>query len=721
MVLKSYLIGPLEEGQQNNIEPFYLPEDAYFDLEDVYIWRGRVRKRFGYSLIGTNDLNSRLRINLGDTDGSGNITVTVPGTIFVVGQMFSIGTEIFTVNVLGTPAELLNSGASTVDTYDTTTGQLIIEGADLNTPCFFYPGEPVMGLRVRETTSINAEGLIAFDTQFAYERDMGAWIRLGTGATATWIGSNSNFFWSSNYRGSLGSQTFFYVVNNVAAMGQNIRFIAAGSSAWTNLRPQLNSGGTLFLETALIIMPFQDRLIALNTTETDGTFRNRCRFSQNGDPTTAATSWLEDVKGKGGHIDAPTQEQIVTAEYLKDRLIVYFERSTWELVFTGDKGTPFRWQQLNNEFGCESTFSFIGFDKAVLGVGNVGVHSCNGVNVTRIDEKIPDEVFNIHNGNDGPRRVYGIRDFFNEVVYWAFPDDTGDPTFPTRILLYNYRNNTWAFFNDSFTCFGYFQEPSDLTWETVEDKYPTWAQWNNPWGSPLYQSSFPDIVAGNQEGFVFIIDSGLSSNSQSLYITDMNPSNRQLTVINHNLKVEDYILIEEAQGITSLNGTIVQVQAVEDSDIFSIDTDFAGNYVGGGKLSRISNIKILTKQFNPGTPVGQQFVVPYVDFLLNRTAAGQISIDYLINTSSGITIQSNVDPDTLLGTNVLFTQPEDDQTIQNQQQQIWHRYYIQTEAQFLQLLFFMSDSQMRTPSIARSDFELHAMLFYVSPQGRIIG
>ena len=143
--------------------------------------------------------------------------------------------------------------------------------------------------------------------------------------------------------------------------------------------------------------------------------------------------------------------------------------------------------------------------------------------------------------------------------------------------------------------------------------------------------------------------------------------------------------------------------------------------MGGGKLSRISNIKILTKQFNPGTPVGQQFVVPYVDFLLNRTATGQISIDYLINTSSGITIQADVDPDTLLGTNVLFTQPEDDQTIQNQQQQIWHRYYIQTEAQFLQLLFFMSDSQMRTPSIARSDFELHAMLFYVSPQGRIIG
>jgi len=217
MVLKSYLIGPMEEGQQNNIEPFYLPEDAYFGLEDVYIWRGRIRKRFGYALIGDNDLESRLRINLGDTDGSGDISEPVPGSIFKIGQIFSIGSEIFTVNVLGTPATLLDTGSATVKTYNTNTGDLVIEGAAATTPCFFYPGEPVMGLRVRETSSINAEGLIAFDTQFAYERDMGAWVRLGTGAAAEWTGGNSDFFWSSNYRGIEASETFFFTVNNIPA------------------------------------------------------------------------------------------------------------------------------------------------------------------------------------------------------------------------------------------------------------------------------------------------------------------------------------------------------------------------------------------------------------------------------------------------------------------------------------------------------------------------
>jgi len=721
MPLKSYLIGPIQEGQQNNIEPFYLPENAYFQLEDVYVWRGRLRKRFGYSLIGSNDLNSRLRIDLGNTDGSGNISTTVPGTVFKIGQIFSIGSQVFTVNALGTPAPLLDTGAATVATYNTTTGALVINGAAATTPCFFYPAEPVMGLRTREGALINQEQLIAFDTQFAYERAAGAWRRLGS---AIWTGTDFNFFWSTNYRGTNPYETFFYVVNNTIA--DNIKYIPEGSSTWTNLRPQLNSGGTnRFLETARIILPFKDRLLVFNTVEdengTDRSYPNRCRFSQNGDPTNATTSWIDDTIGRGGFIDAPTKEQIITAEYIKDRLIVYFERATWEIIYTGDTSLPFRWQQINTELGCESTFSVIPFDKQVLGVGNVGVHSCNGVNVNRIDQKIPDEVFRIHNGNSGPERVYGIRDYYNELVYWTFPDHTNNPTFPTRILLYNYRNQTWSFLNDSFTCFGYFQRTSDLTWATVGDVYPTWSSWNDPWQSGAIQSSFPDVIAGNQEGFVVILDNGKSSNSQSLYITDMNSGTNELTIIDHNLQLNEYVLVEEAQGITSLNGTIFQVQQIIDENTIILDTTFSGTYTGGGKITRVSNFKALTKQFNPGTPVGKQFSIPYIDFLLNRTSEGELSVEYLLNTSSGDSIHEQSEPGVLLGTNTLFTKEEEDTTFQQNQQQIWHRYYVYVEAQFLQLLFFMDDEQMRNQDISQSDFELHAILFYVEPQGRIVG
>ena len=720
MALKSFLIAPFDSGLVNNIEPWLTPEDAFQFLEDAYVWRGRVRKRFGYRFMGDTELDSRLRINIGNTDGSGNISTTVPGATFAVGQMFSIGSEIFTVNATGTPAAMLDTGAATTATFNTTTGALVINGAAVATAVYYYPAEPVMGLRLRETSNINFEDTVGFDPQFAYRRVSGAWERLGT---AVWTGSNSDFYWTVNYRGTNPYETFLYVVNGVAA--DNIKYIPAGSTTWTNLRPQLDSGATRFLETAAIIVGFKDRLLVLNTIEDEGgndrTYQNRARWSQNGDPTTAATSWLDDTPGRGGYVDAPTQEAITTVEFIKDRLIVYFERSTWELVYTGDATLPFRWQQINNELGAESRFSIIGFDKGAVGVGNVGVHTCNGVNVSRIDEKIPNEVFNIHNGNDGPQRVYGIRDYFLELVYWTFPDDTADPTFPTNVLLWNYANNSWAFLNDSFTCFGYFQKDSDLTWADLGSIYGTWAAWNDPWGGPRAQSQFPDIVSGNQQGFTHIIDADKSSNEQSLYIKDMDSGTEELTVINHNLSEDSYVRVDDAQGITSLNGSIFQVQQVVDANTIILDTTFTGTYTGGGKLQRISNINITSKQWNPGTPIGQQSRMPYIDFLLDRTEDGEVSVDYFIDSTSGTSIQDQVGSGTLLGNNTLYTRPEDNNTYQPNQVRIWHRYYLQTQGQFIQIKIFMDDDQMRDSEISESDFVLDGMILYLEPQGRIIG
>lgn len=727
MTLKSYLIGPQTEGMQNDIKPFFIQENAYFDLEDVYVWRDRVRKRFGYSLIGSNDLNSRLRINIGTTDGAGNFSVTVPGIIFKIGQTFSIGTQVFTVFQLGTPGAMLSTSAAT-GTYNTNTGAVVISGSLALTSVFFYPAEPVMGLLLREESTVNVETVIGFDTQFAYTFNGTSWSRLGT---AIWTGSNSNFFWGTNYRGTNPSDTFFYVVNYIPA--DRINYIPQGSTTWTQIRPVLNSGGTnRFLDTARIILPFKDRLLVFNTQENEGgnniIYPNRVRYSQNGDPTNPATSWLDDVSGRGGFVDAPISQQIITAEFIKDHLIVYFERSTWELIYTGNQAFPFRWQQINAELGCESTFSVIGFDTAVLGVGNVGVHNCNGVNVVRIDEKIPDEVFKIHNGNDGPARVYGIRDYFNELVYWAFPDDGTTTVFPTRVLLYNYRNNTWAFFNDSFTCFGYFQTLSDLTWATVQNQFPTWESWNNTWGTGFFQKSFPAIIAGNQQGFVVKLNNDLPQNSQSLYITNMVSGTQLITIVDHNLKDGDYILIEESNGITivvntvtvSINGFVFVVKRI-DANTIKIDQTFSGTYTGGGKLSRISNITIKTKQFNPGTPIGQQSKFAYIDFLLDQTDFGEVTLDYAIDTSPNGVFQDLIAPGIVLGNAILYTRKEDIDLRQVDQQQIWHRFYTQAQSEFIQLFFSMSDTQMKDLHISRSQFILHMYLIYVAPTGRLIG
>jgi len=224
----------------------------------------------------------------------------------------------------------------------------------------------------------------------------------------------------------------------------------------------------------------------LNTVEkvagVNKTFVNRCRYSSVFSPLDA-NSWRQDIPGNGNALDAPTQEAIVTAQFLRDRLIVYFERSTWELVDTGNKVSPFVWQKINTELGAESTFSQIPFDKVVLGVGDVGIHACNGSGVERIDGKIPQLVFRIHNEDNGPRRVGGIRDYNTEMVYWTYPDGNADSTspYPNKVLTYNYKNDSWSINDDSFTAFGYYQLGSNTPNIKWEDASTSWAENGSLW------------------------------------------------------------------------------------------------------------------------------------------------------------------------------------------------------------------------------------------------
>lgn len=340
---------------------------------------------------------------------------------------------------------------------------------------------------------------------------------------------------------------------------------------WRNFSPPLQSTSSPnYLTAALIILSFKDRLIALNTTERPflgggGTHRQRARWSQNGTPfyntsnTFAAGvpnpgySWTEDV-GRGGYIDAPTNEAIVSAAYVKDSLIVFFERSTWQLRYSGNEVLPFYWERINEELGAESTFSPVQFDKGILAIGDKAIITANTINVDRIDQKIPDAVFNFHNDNEGVKRIQGIRDFYKKIVYWTFPNDDDNATFPDKMLALNYDEGSYALFNNSFTSFGTMQFSTDYTWATLP--YDSWSDWNIPWGSPVSQSYFPDVIAGNQRGFILNLSTDRVENAISMdlnttigipnSISNTTPAVCQIT--NHNLRTGQFVKITNTRG-----------------------------------------------------------------------------------------------------------------------------------------------------------------------------
>src|SRR5271165_4034404 len=765
MAYDRFMIAPFSTGLQTNTRPWLIAEDAFEVLNNAYVFRGRMRKRFGSRFMGTGwsssrtqPLFSRLRINIGTTTNIGGFTGNAAtGSPYQPGQLFSIGDEIFTVYQTGTPANMYTTGASSVHTYNTTSGALNIVGAAALTDVWFYPALPVMGLTNYEVGPINDQPSYAFDTSFAYIFAGGFWQRSGN---AVWHGGNLNFFWSANYRGSNTSDVTLFTSNfqvtNPNGLGtatDDPIWYTSDGSTWVALDGAggpgfyfLPNGGAAqtgpFVQTALIIIGFQNRLLLLNTIENDGVdagptpygtntqYSNRVRYSWSGDPF-ADNAWYEpgqfdsSKKAFGGadFLDATTEEAIVGAEFIKNRLIVYFQQSTWELAYTGNQADPFVWQKLNTELGSEATFSTVPFDKQVLAIGNTGVHACNGSNVERIDIKIPDQIFQIVDKNSGVERVAGIRDYYSELVYWTFPsiDQNSNEVYPSRILVYNYQNNSWSFNDDCITTWGYFEQQIAQTWASTTD---TWEQSGQTWESGSVQAQFRQVIAGNQEGFTFIVDPNEWANAQAMQITNMvnNAGTITLTIIDHTLndfKYKDYIYLANT-GVTintpqTPNMGIYKVVKVLDADRVNIDSvqqlndlSFTGTYNGGGTAARVSNIQMLSKQWNPYVNKGRDVYVAKIDFAVQKTTSGEVTVDYYPSATDLSMLQEGSDTGSLQGTGVLETSPYNPlyYPLEQEQDRLWHPIYFQTEGECIQIFIYMSPAQMGDPDISLSDFEI---------------
>lgn len=765
-----FFIGPQTGTQQSDLKPWALPEQSYVQLTNAYVFRGRITKRFGSEYMvpsdgfmpGFEQLVSRLAIEVNTVSGGGTASGTVPGATIAgtanIGQIFSIDTNLYTVYQAN--GAMLASNPLTSGTFNTATGAYVITDvvADAGLPVIWYPSLPVMGLPTYQSGPINDLPTFGFDTRFAYQYTNAGWRRLGTSTTAPnpgiWTGSDWQLFWAENYQASSTADTFLYVTNNNAPDFMQYW----DGSVWNTFNPIYNAAGDNVI-TCLMIIAFKSRLILANTTESIAaapfTFANGIRWSQVGDASNSAPfAWYDNqnaanYKGAGFLRNSQTQQAIIGAEFIKDRLIFNYERSTYELAYTGNQQQPFIWNLLNTELGAESTFSPVPFDKFILTVGNVGVHSCNGSNVERIDELIPDEVFQISNENHGVQRVYGIRDYYSEMAYWTYPNETQNnpdtQVFPNRVFVYNYRTGSWSFNTDTITCFGYFDQVTDQTWQTT---LYTWQELDEAWNAGTQQGEFRQVIGGNQEGYTFIINRDLDRNVGGLQITNMAFSGAfvTLTIINHNLAVFEnlenstqYLLIENAidtggGNIIALNGKIFPILSVTDQNILTIDAsqigvDIVGTYAGGGTAARVSNINIITKEFNPYRKDGKNVYYTKIEFLVDKTIVnpdtalgGAVTVDYFPSSSSlSILTQSNAG--VLLGTTpgVLETTPYDPlyYPLEQYQDQLWHALYINADGNGMQFRIYMNPTQMMNPDCSLQDFTLHGFIMYCSPVGRV--
>lgn len=777
MSLQPIYIAGSSVGLELDKKPYLLPDQAWIILFNAYVWRERVVKKQGSELLGrlSRRFNAQAIGNTGASPWTFNLftllTITdpnaeiVPGTVvFVLGGAVTISD-----NGDGTLSSITpgNSGIINYVTGAVTLTHTVGAGVGVVVSLFYNPGLPVMGELEREQIGINDEETIYFDTVYAYKFTNGVGFEEYIPGT-TWSGDDWQLFSGCNYRGSTPESRLFFVTNfnngqSVLATFDPVRY--TDGATWTNFAPLVDATHTLFQ--ARLFVAYFGRLLAFNVFEglTAGgqagavNIGNRCRFSQIGNPI-AVDAWRSDVFGKGGFIDCPVNEDIISASFFKNTLIVGFEQSTWQLRYVGEYGIPFIWERISSDFGTESTFSSILFDQGVASIGDKAIVSSTSNTVERIDTKIPDIVFSLKNLTHGPERVYGVRDYERELVYWSYRDGVAsddDGVFPNRVLLYNYRNDTWAQFRDNITCFGILNSPRGISWDRTD---VFWDDYTVTWDDPYLPTKAPVVITGNQQGYVHLYQTqSLNDPSLSITAVDLTTDPIRLTVINHNFGNSDTpnegtgpgrpgelvyltgLLFVDGTGTpvtTDLNDQVYLVKNTVpyDPDVIELwkwDTGsqqyisnftftpdpLTSTYIGGGQLTLLPILDISTKDFNPFAGQGNQLFMSYVDFLTNSTEDGAVSVNLYINASfalKGNVITGNNEVETKI------TYPYYPTTAGSLplSEYAWHRLYATLTGQFIRIEITYDDELANDILTHQQDYELNAIVPWVRPGGKAI-
>lgn len=645
---------------------------------------------------------------------------------------------------------------------------------------------------------ITGHGLVVGDFVFVNEVATTTGINFQTGYVTTVTNANNvivtfpNATLAKNGTGGIAQ----YLTNNSDVTKDGIRWYDgdpttgnpaipafAPGSGWVNFAPPISKAAfpvadlppaQYYLVGARIILPFKDRLLFIGPvvqTSSAGSqvyLPDTIIYSQNGTPyytcsfpyatntpvagittnpiltpvdqSATYSAYWDDQTGFGGYIQAGVAQPINTACANQDVLILGFTTQQSKLVYTGNDIVPFNFYTITSELGAESTFSAIDMDRGIFTVGTRGIVATAQNEAARIDLEIPDQIFQFDLTNNGAQRVCAQRDFINEWIYFTYDDNESPYNFPNQTLQYNYRDNSWAIFNENYTTYGTFRKATGLTWATIGNVYPSWNAWTDPWNAGESTLLQPEVIGGNQQGFVMIRGVGTGEGT-SLAI--QNISGNMVTSPNHSLNEGDYIVISGVLGTVGaqVNGNIFSVSNPNTANSTFILTPgiASGTYLGGGLITRMYVPMIVTKQFPVAWDMAKKTRLGPQRYLFTTTSTGQITLLIFLSQdasapyNAGYIVPTQLpDPpvnNSLVYSNVLFTCPESSnlglspantnlQMLTGaSQSQIWHRMNTSLIGDTIQIGFTMSETQMRDVDFDNqfAEIELHSIVLEVSP------
>ena len=511
--------------------------------------------------------------------------------------IISDGVESFTDDGLGTlTGDLGGSGtiAYTTGQYALTFNTAPLDGSNITANYRFdAPDRPVMGLP--NYLAGNDPNLLRFDTEQAFALDENNQIfkEIAFALDNTvqeFTGDESDFFWTQNWADIL------YVTNNT----DQIQMYSGDTLSDFDI--DINDDELNDIDTALMIFVYKSRIMLLRTTEGGKIYFQRARWSDVS--AGGVVTWSDEF------VDAPTEEIIVSAGFLNEDLIVFFESSVWKLVYTGDTALPFRWERISDFQGAPSTFGLVTFTDKLAIPGQFNILGATSSAVFGLDQRIPREILKFQ--QDKADLTYGIRiDETNEAIF-TFVSPSNIDGFPDAQVVLNFDNNSYHLYDLPINCLGQTVVNEDLILDEIEEILDTI---DVSFDDESLQAGFPLTVFGDKDGVVHRYNTTTADNEEAIDFNvktiQLNPATAQGVSVR--LGYIDFLVTADPDNTMEITLFLNQ----ETSPYLTETVDFQGE---GDKVWKrvysgaVSNFHQIGIQNNTSTDdVEIHAIVPYFD------------------------------------------------------------------------------------------------------------
>lgn len=557
MPFEPYPLFGFKSGLRTDREPWLIPEEAFEELENAHLYRGRLEKRplaRLFTKLGTKVTAEALGTNAagqlcGNTSGgsiSGAPAVSnlaklvnlplVPPTTAPVDKPITLVLPPYQFRVVGpelaTNVYALEWFAGTALTQPYTakinvaTGawyvQLTAADAFTVSACTatyeFYRGLPPMLITEWVNPGGNRE-LVVCDTKrlFVWNATRNRFDdKLSTVATLAtddvWSGSSTDFFSAAPVDD--GSSRKLVIVNGV-----NLPKKWDGTAL-------ANMGVSAQFTAAHMVFAQYGYVIYLAPTVGGTVNRQRAMWSD---------QLVTETVQAASYAVAYTGERFITAAMVNDEILVFFDRSIWKLRYTGDFRAPFEWVHIAggvfdraDTTGAVSRTGIVALHDRAVVLGPHGVSQANGVGAADAAPQVPDLMSRFLD----PQKLstsYGVAFDQERELWFSVVSGQSSSSEPDKTLVVNLETGAVSFYSWGFRIFGLFRRQEAVpAWDAV------------PWATTLMKNvtvvpsqsqglaGFPTILAGTLDGSLYEVPGGdvadaLGASTLSAFSKRLNP------------------------------------------------------------------------------------------------------------------------------------------------------------------------------------------------------